>query len=203
MWPHDAQSAARIGKDKVVAFLHQCQIGRVDKNQDLRDYRFVQLEKGRLYLVAIIPSGGTIGDIIALVNCDLGSCISHWISYGIEKDLQKDIVSLSGDGAYQIVSGQLLRGVVPYIYVPYIYEIGENRTLCDASRKYQKWYTRHLYPELLRQYRFARADPPGALVPRSRAQIASDTAEAQAALDDYRQRVLGLRPPRPAAAAKH
>lgn len=59
IWPRDAQAASKIGKDKLVDILRPCQIGRVVNEQDVRDYRFVPLEKGRLYLVAIVPSGGT------------------------------------------------------------------------------------------------------------------------------------------------
>ncbi|MCC6367708.1 MAG: hypothetical protein IT165_29650 [Bryobacterales bacterium] len=195
-WPHDQESAKQMGRAEVVDFLHRCGIGDVKGDMDLHDYRFVPMEKGRIYLVAVIPTGGTIGDMLALYHCEPKSCIAFVLSdsAGTDFDLNKDLVSLSGDGVYQVISANCLTGSAPFQIVYYIYEIGENRSLRDASHKYQKWYTEHLYPALVEANRVAQLNQATLAFPfRKLEELSEDTAATQFALDDYRERVLGVR----------
>ncbi len=101
------------------------------------------------------------------------------------------LVSVLNNGVYQIITtegvGTRLDGI-PSSFS--IYSMGDGAPY-DASAKYRDWYRKHIYPELKEQLKGmtvgGRPDP--TLVPI----LAYYRAAAIYALDEYRERVMGIK----------
>lgn len=189
-WPADQQQATNLTRDAVVAFLTHTgleSMGAVKSESDIYDFRFVPLAPGKLYLIAVVTSGGTFYQMITAIWCDPQSC-SHDILYSCPGiDLSTQAVSVSNNGFYQIITelpvGATCREGVTFT----INEVGK-QGFYDASAKYRDWYKEHLYPKLEEQLN---TDPELGI--SSAEEIASHHAAAQYAMDDYRERVLGIK----------
>ncbi|MBL8233630.1 MAG: hypothetical protein JNL98_34355 [Bryobacterales bacterium] len=189
-WPQDADAAKRVSKGEVFRFLKQCLDGPVTTPEDVRAYRFVNMVAGRMYLVAVVPSGGTFGDALVVAHCAGGACGSYDF-LGTHYDLDEDLVSISGDGVFQLVVRQVISDTVPYSAALYIYEIDATNHVRDASRKYQQWYTKNLYPQMVEAAEGIRFGIATLTSNLESYRLETAKAATQYAIDDYRERVLG------------
>jgi hypothetical protein len=191
-WPLDEASAAKITRTAVLTLLMHTgldELSAIKSDEDLYEYRFVELQPGRLFLVAVVNSGGNVNfHTLAAIRCDGRDCMLDAVEFSPPIEFSKCLISIGGNGVYQILAEDTIgpRNDSPISSFS-IYEMSGDG-FRDASAKYRDWYKEHLYPKLVAQKEEVE-HPREVNVVRT----AYYTAAAQLALDEYRERVLGVK----------
>jgi hypothetical protein len=182
-WPTEEEEAKEISREQIIAFLTGAAI--VKKAEDVHDFRLVRLMPGKLYLVVVLEGGGKEGaNWIELVYCEEKLCTGDELYSHPEIDLSEQLVSITGNGVFQIVT-QVGSSFA-------IYEMGEKGPH-EASRKYRDWYNQHLYPKMEEEIKIGPSPPAAPDVDRLDFMAALRQADGQYTMDEYRERVLGAK----------
>jgi hypothetical protein len=164
-------------------------LSAVKSGEDLYEYRFVQLQRGKLFLVAVVNSGGNVDfHLLAAIRCDGRICTLDDVEFSPPIELSKCLISISNNGVYQILAEDRFAALNDSPVSSFeIYEMSDDG-IRDASAKYRGWYKEHVYPKLVAQKE--EVDHPTEI---NAVRSAYYGAAAQYVLDEYRERVLGVK----------
>jgi hypothetical protein len=154
-WPltwADASSSG-IARADVLRFL--ADLHRDDMPQMLtaiQSFRFVPLEKDKFYLVADVDaSGNGFFGTLEIVRCEGATCVVG-IALTEAEDLDTDLVDVSGDGVFQVITKEAVgvRTRSTYGSPPFVYSIRSlvGGDLVDASMKYSEYFKDHILPRI-------------------------------------------------------
>jgi hypothetical protein len=227
MWPVTMDQAANgtVRKEDVLRLLEQLYpadlaAGSMHPVYAMESFRFVSLEKDRIYLVAVTDiTGRDFFNCLEIILCDGKKC-DMWDQHSdAENDLNEQLVDIDGDGVFEMITTELAGGYDGATSRPlYLYSIRKfmNGDMVDVSSKYLKYFQDHILPkmeadkrEVEKTFKFLNAPKPIRAQDSDRRPTieeetalrqyeahetkwkAKATAELQYVQDEYHRRVLG------------
>jgi hypothetical protein len=150
-WPENTKEAVQITRQQVVEFLSHVGNPAFKDESDLQEFQFASLAKGRMHLVAVIQSGGTIGaNTVVVAHCDAVQCVEDYIESTPPIDLASLLVSVRDDGTKQLLIVEPLVALdsgVRAVGAYDLYELGP-KGLERATEKYRDEYVKTVRPLL-------------------------------------------------------
>ena len=151
-------------------------------------FTFSQLERDRLYLVAVADTGKGFFNFLIMKYCGTAACTEAMVRAVQPHNLNDELVDLDGDGIDEIIAKEFAGGyqgaATQSIYKYTIYKVVDGKPV-DVSSRYKGYYESTLLPKMK------------ANVAALRAQAAGSTKELElidaldiTAQDDYQRRIL-------------
>lgn len=142
-WPENPESALLFSREQVVEFISHIGNPNFKDGGDLQEYQFASLAPGKMHLVAVIQSGGTIGaNTILIAHCKAARCVEDYIESGPPIDLTMLLVSARQDGVKQMLTeewGNASNSAARVVFGYDLYELGPKGPE-KVTQKYVDWY---------------------------------------------------------------
>jgi hypothetical protein len=152
-WPSGDEEASLITKQQVSSLLKSIATQMVGpefaEREQVESYKFVNMDLGGMYLVAVEDAASTWFQEIDIIRCQRGACTYSAIHSEPENDLNRQVLSLRGDGRYQILGWESIdpnreRDLL------YIYGVSDGK-LKDESANYPEYYRAEVLPNYAKE----------------------------------------------------
>jgi hypothetical protein len=155
LWPTTADQGSRdaVQKEDVLRLL----MGLYPQDSlktvfGVESFRFIPLEKNKMYLVAVTDvTGRDFFNSVEVVFCERDQCQMASLSSDGENDLGEQLVDVEGDGVFEIMTREITGGYDGVATRPiYLYAIRKlvANQVTDVSSSYREYFRDHLLPKM-------------------------------------------------------
>ena len=148
-WPTSDKEASLITKHEVLSLVRSIATKMLDsefaEREQIESYKFVNMDGGGLHLVVVEDAASTWFQEVDIIRCQVGTCTYSAIHSEPENDLNRQLLSLSGDGRYQLLTWESINPNRERDLLR-IYGISDGK-LVDKSARYPEYYRTKVLPD--------------------------------------------------------